>query len=33
MIEAYLGHGFAARLEAESLGVSMADSGTTAETD
>ena len=33
VIEAYLGHGFAARLEAESLGVSMADSGTTAETD
>ena len=33
VIEAYLGHGFAARLEAESLGVSMADSGTTAEPD
>ena len=33
VIEAYLGHGFAARLEAESLGVSMADGGTTAETD
>ena len=33
VIEAYLGHGFAARLEAESLGVSMTDGGTTAETD
>jgi branched-chain amino acid transport system ATP-binding protein len=28
VIEAYLGHGFAARLEAESLGVDMADSET-----
>lgn len=27
VIEAYLGHGFAARLEAESLGVSVADDG------
>ena len=33
VIEAYLGHGFAARLEAESLGVSMTDGGTTAGTD
>ena len=33
VIEAYLGHGFAARLEAESLGVSMAEGDTTAETD
>ena len=33
VIEAYLGHGFAARLEAESLGVGMADGDTTAETD
>ena len=30
VIEAYLGHGFAARLEAESLGVEMTDSGTPA---
>ena len=33
VIEAYLGHGFAARLEAESLGVDMADSATGTETD
>ncbi len=33
MIEAYLGHGFAARLEAETLGVSVADSVTGGETD
>ena len=32
MIEAYLGHGFAARLEAETLGVSVADSATGEET-
>ena len=33
VIEAYLGHGFAARLEAETLGISMADSATGEETD
>ena len=32
VIEAYLGHGFAARLEAETLGISMADSATGEET-
>ena len=33
VIEAYLGHGFAARLEAETLGISVADSATSGETD